>query len=287
MVYHADGGEFQRLLNDKRKKTLRVVKWLSKWKKPFLSPLGRVLAVGRSIYPLTPQNAKFSHFWACTAKSLNFSKPPKYLLFGAYSILRVYFDGMALCQNWHSSLFKFTKNTQIVIIWGKLAFQKSLLHPECRRAASIPYTGKAICHQCLVPADGGRPAVLTSQRLGPPWSVTLHNLCLVLLSHASLTSPGIGDDLIDVLLLPSILIATCRHLFRSIFYLPASAHCLSPLHDLTSLLFFWAMSPLFFRCKFSASDIWQVPLCSIRIPRHYFYRKFPAAFRISFFTAKA
>ena len=137
------------------------------------------------------QNAKFSRFWACTAKSLNFSqvhtfrqsfprryfyplsvliiflfkvsnfsKSPKYLLFGAYFILRVYFDGMALCQNWHSSLFKFTKNTQIVIIWGKLAFQKSLLHPECRRAASIPSTGKAICHHCLVPADGGRPAIL-------------------------------------------------------------------------------------------------------------------------------
>lgn len=126
-------------------------------KTPFSSPLGRVLAVGRSIYPLTPQNAKFSRFWAYTAKFLNFSqvqtfmqsfprryffplsvliiflfkvsnfsKPPKYLLFGEYSILRVYFNGMVLCQNWHSSLFKFAKNTQIVIIWGKLTFQEVL-----------------------------------------------------------------------------------------------------------------------------------------------------------------
>ena len=131
--------------------------FLSKWKNTIFKPSGARFGVGRSIYPLTPQNAKFSRFWAYTAKSLNFSqvqtfmqsfprryfsplsvliiflfkvsnfsKPPKYLLFGAYSILLVYFNGMVLCQNWHSSLFKFAKNTQIVIIWGKLAFQEVL-----------------------------------------------------------------------------------------------------------------------------------------------------------------
>ena len=77
MVYHADGGEYQRNKTTKGRKHfvyLNGMLFLSKWKKPFLNPLGRVLAVGQSIYPLTPQNAKFSHFWACTAKFLNFSQ---------------------------------------------------------------------------------------------------------------------------------------------------------------------------------------------------------------------
>lgn len=287
-------------------------------KKPFLSPLGRVLAVGRSIYPLTLKTPNLAvsglvrlNPWT-SPKSIPSGNLSPEGIFTLYLSWSSFFSRCRISQNhpntyylghipsfvctlmeWYcakTGIVRYSnlrKPPKYLLFRANWHFKKSLLHPECRRAASIPSTGKAICHHCLVPADGGRPAVPTSQMLVPPWGVTLHNLCLVLLSHASLTSPGIGDDLIDVLLLPSMLIATCRLLFRSIFYLPASAHCLSPLHDLTSLHFFWAMSPLFFRCKFSTSDIWQVPLCSIRITRRYFHRKFPAAFRISFFTAIA